>query len=98
MQDKFKRAKILSYKCNALKFCEHEFNSALLANFVSTNLKTSVATFNSLHASVHTFTILFVLHDDVIIFEKMAAEVHLLSSAFHQTRYLIGGRFVLNRW
>ena len=45
-----------------------------------------------------TFTILFVLHDDVIIFEKMAAEVHLLSSAFHQTRYLIGGRFVLNRW
>ena len=23
-------------KCNALKFCEHEFNSALLANFVST--------------------------------------------------------------
>ena len=45
-----------------------------------------------------TFTILFVLHDDVIIFEKMAAEVHLLSSAFHQTRYLIGGRFILNRW
>ena len=34
----------------------------------------------------------------VIIFEKIAAEVHLLSSAFHQTRYLIGGRFVLNRW
>ena len=45
-----------------------------------------------------TFTILFVLHDDVIIFEKMAAEVHLLSSAFHQTRNLIGCRFILNRW
>ena len=45
-----------------------------------------------------TFTIFFVLHDDVIIFEKMAAEVHLLSSAFHQTRNLIGGRFILNRW
>ena len=29
---------ILSYKCNDLKFSEHEFNSALLVNFVSTNL------------------------------------------------------------
>ena len=28
---------ILSYKCNDLKFCEHEFNSAQSANFVSTN-------------------------------------------------------------
>ena len=33
---------ILSYKCNDLKFCEHEFNSAQSANFVSTNLKTPV--------------------------------------------------------
>ena len=33
---------ILSYRCNSLKFSKHEFNSALLANFVSTNLKTSV--------------------------------------------------------
>ena len=33
---------IPSYKCNSLNFSEHEFNSALSANFVSTNLKTSV--------------------------------------------------------
>ena len=33
---------ILSYKCNILNFNEHEFNYAPLANFVSTNLKTSV--------------------------------------------------------
>ena len=36
---------ILSYKCNDLKFCEHEFNSAQSANFVSTNLKTPVHRF-----------------------------------------------------
>ena len=40
---------ILSYKCNDLKFCEHELNSAQSANFVSTNLKTPVC---SLIASV----------------------------------------------
>ena len=34
MPEKFKRAQY--------KFCEHEFNSAQSANFVSTNLKTSV--------------------------------------------------------
>ena len=33
---------ILLYKCNDLKFCEHEFNSAQSENFVSTNLKTPV--------------------------------------------------------
>ena len=38
---------ILSYKCNDLKFCEHEFNSAQSANFVSTNLKTPVQKFRS---------------------------------------------------
>ena len=40
---------ILSYKCNDLKFCEHEFNSAQSANFVSTNLKTPVPC----HAHAH---------------------------------------------
>ena len=33
---------ILSYKYNGLNFSKQEFNSALSANFVSTNLKTSV--------------------------------------------------------
>ena len=33
---------ILSYKSNTLNFSEHQFNYAPLANFVSTNLKTSV--------------------------------------------------------
>ena len=36
---------ILSHKCNDLKFCEHEFNSAQSANFVSTNLKIPVQRF-----------------------------------------------------
>ena len=38
---------ILSYKCNDLKFCEHEFNSAQSANFVSINLKIPVAKLKS---------------------------------------------------
>ena len=44
MQDKFKRAKytVTRTNGNGLNFNEHEFSSALSANFVSTNLKTSV--------------------------------------------------------
>ena len=36
---------ILSYKCNGLNFSELEFNSALLANFVSTKPENFCARF-----------------------------------------------------
>ena len=92
---------ILSYKCNDLKFYEHEFNSAQSANFVSTNLKTPVRSLYNLwwvcHSITHAHRYIYMytyvkmsLSDDV--FEKIQEHLPEKWTGEKPVRILVTGK------